>query len=92
MKRKPIKTVDDLEPLISYYTSLMGEKPGRLMTALSLLADLEFTEDWKQTAPEFRLSIELAKKITAEVFNQLVAEQGDEGHDELADELNALFR
>lgn len=89
---EPIRSADDLEPLIDYYSKLLGENPGRLMAALSLLADLEYSEDWKRIAPQVRLSIELAKELTADVFNRLVAAQGDERGDALADELNALFK
>ena len=91
MNGRPIRTTDDLEPLISYYAGVLGEKPGRLMAALSLLADLEFTDDWRTIAPEFRLSIELAKVLTADVFNQLMAEQGDGSGEKLSIEIETMF-
>lgn len=89
LKGHPIRTVDDLEPLISFYAGILGEKPGRLIAALSLLTDLEFTNDWQAVAPEVRLSISLARTLTADVFRRLMAEQGSDGRE--AEEIAALF-
>jgi hypothetical protein len=90
---EPIKSVEDIEPLISFYTGLLGEKPGRLMAALSFLADLEYTEDWRKVSPRVRLSIEFAKTLTADVFKQMMAEQDSNGRrDDLAAEIEALFK
>jgi hypothetical protein len=90
---EPIKSVVDIEPLISFYIGLLGEKPGRLMVALSFLADLEYTEDWRNVSPEVRLSIELAKTLTADVFKQMMAEQeNNSSSDNLAAEIEALFK
>ncbi len=72
---RPIKSVEDLQPLLDFYASTMGELPGQLMAALSLLADLEYTEGWDKTAPEARLSVKLAGALVADVFKRLVAAQ-----------------
>lgn len=88
---KSIQSIDDLEPLISYYAGILGENPGRLMAALSLLADLEFTDDWRSLAPEIRLSLELAKTLTADVFKRLIAEQSNPNDEKLTADLDNLF-
>ncbi len=72
---RPIKTFEDLQPLLDFYTGAMGELPGRLMVALSLLADIEYTDGWEQAAPEARLTVQLAGAITADVFKRIVAAQ-----------------
>lgn len=88
---KSIQSVEDLEPLIAFYAGILGEKPGRLMAALSLLADLEFTDDWREAAPEVRLAIELAKTLTADLFKQIMAEQSGGNEDTLTADIEALF-
>ena len=72
---RPIKSLDDLQPLVDFYTGTMGEWPGRMMAALSLLADLEYTEGWEETAPEARLSVKLAGALVADVLKRIVAAQ-----------------
>ena len=72
---RSIKSLDDLQPLVDFYTGTMGEWPGRLMAALSLLADLEYTDGWEETAPEARLSVKLAGALVADVLKRIVAAQ-----------------
>lgn len=72
---RPVKSVEDLQPLLDFYTGAMGELPGRLMAALSLLADLEYTEGWGKAAPEARLSVQLAGAVVADAFKRIVAAQ-----------------
>lgn len=72
---RPIKSVEDLQPLVDFYAATIGELPGRLMAALSLLADLEYTEGWEAASLEVRLSTKLAGALVADVFKRLVAAQ-----------------
>ncbi len=72
---RPIKSIEDLQPLLDFYTGTMGELPGRLMATLSLLADIEYTEGWEKATPEARLSVTLAGAIVADVFKRIVAAQ-----------------
>ena len=71
----PIKSVDDLQPLVDFYCGTMSELPGRLMAVLSLLTDLEYTDGWENTAPEAQLSVKFAGALVAEVLKELLAEQ-----------------
>lgn len=41
---RPVNSIEDLQPLLDFYGKTLGELPGELMAALSLLADLEYTE------------------------------------------------
>lgn len=72
---RSIQSLDDLQPLVDYYASSMGEQPGRLMVALSLLADIEYTDGWGQVAPEARLSVKLAGALVADVLKRIIAAQ-----------------
>jgi hypothetical protein len=72
---RPIQTVDDLQPMLDFYTGSMGEWPGKLMVALSFLADIEYTEGWYKVAPEARLSVDLAGALIGDVLTHIVAAQ-----------------
>lgn len=74
---RPIKSVEDLQPLVDFYSNTLGDLPGPLMAAMSLLADLEYTEDWDKTSPEARLSVRLAAALVADVFKRLVTSQNE---------------
>ena len=71
----PIKSVEDLQPLLDFYCGTMGELPGRLMVALSFLTDLEYTDGWYRNAPEARLSVKFTGSLVADVLKNLLAEQ-----------------
>lgn len=74
-ERRQIRTIEDLQPLLEFYAGTLGEAPGRLMAALSLLADLEFSDSWEGISPEARLSVRLAGALVADVFKRLLAAQ-----------------
>jgi len=74
---RAIQSAEDLQPLLDYYAGTLGELPGRLMAALSLLADLEYMEGWSETSPEVRLSLKLTTTLVADVFRRLIAQQAD---------------
>ncbi len=40
--------LEPIEPLVEYYVREMGQLGGRLMTALSLLVDLEDSFGWDE--------------------------------------------
>lgn len=75
MPVRPIRSVEDLQPLLDFYGGTMGELPGRLMAALSLLADLEYTDRWDENTPPARLSVKLAGALVADVLKRLLVAQ-----------------
>lgn len=86
-----IKSADDLEPFILYFTKLMGETSGKLMVALSLLNDLPQRADWNRQPEAVKLSVQLSSEILGDLFRKSVREAG--GVPAIADaDLDTLFR
>lgn len=70
-----------IEPLVDYYTREMGQVAGRLMVALSLLADLEDSHGWDCQPEQNRQPVRHARLLVASVFRIVAdaqARQGDE--------------
>lgn len=90
------KGLEAIEPLIEYYSRQMGQLSGRLMTALSFLADLENGHDWDNHTAQVRESVHYARLLVASVLKIVVAaqeaEQGHEGQEAAAAMREALNR
>lgn len=63
-----------LAPLIDYYTREMGELPGRLMIAASLLEDVKLMPGWSSQPPETRAAVEQAAALVVSVMLRLLRE------------------
>jgi len=70
--------LEPIEPLIDYYSRQMGQLSGRLMTALSFLADLEDGHDWDGHAPHVRDAVHYSRLLIASVLKLVAAAQADE--------------
>lgn len=57
-----------LLPLIEYYEREMGELPGRLMMAVSLLGDLKLMSGWEEQSPEVCAAVEKAEALVVSVM------------------------
>ena len=73
--------LEPLEPLIEYYSRQMGQLSGRLMTALSFLADLENGHDWDNHTAQVKESVHYARLLVASVLRAAAAAQVEQGDD-----------
>ena len=73
--------LEPIEPMIEYYAREMGQLAGRLMTALSLLVDLEDSYGWSEQSQQARDTVHYSRLLVASVLRIVAAaqvEQGDE--------------
>ena len=73
--------LEPIEPLVEYYAREMGQLAGRLMAALSLLADLEDSYGWDGQSVQARETVRYSRLLVASVLRIVAAaraEQGDE--------------
>ncbi len=73
--------LEPIEPLVEYYAREMGQLAGRLMAALSLLADLEDSYGWDGQSLQARETVRYSRLLVASVLRSVAAGQvkrGDE--------------
>ncbi len=69
------KGLEPIEPLIEYYARQMGQLSGRLMAALSFLADLEDAHDWESHTVQVQESVHYSRLLIASVLKMVAASQ-----------------
>ena len=84
--------LEPIEPLIEYYSRQMGQLSGRLMTALSFLADLESGHDWDNHTAQVRESVHYARLLIASVLRAVAAAQVEQSDDrDAAESIQAML-
>ena len=71
--------LEPIEPLVEYYAREMGELAGRLMAALSLLADLEDSHGWDGQSAQARETVRYSRLLVASVLRIVAAAQAERG-------------
>ncbi len=71
--------LEPIEPLVEYYAREMGQLAGRLMAALSLLADLEDSYGWEGQSAQARETVRYSRLLVASVLRIVVAGQAERG-------------
>lgn len=82
------KGLEPIEPL--YYSRQMGQLSGRLMTALSFLADLEDAHDWPNHTAEVQEAVHYSRLLIASVLRMVAAAQEAEEFGEEFDAAEAI--
>lgn len=70
--KRPRQLTEDERLTADFYGRSLGRLPGRLMAALSLLADLRYSSDWTTASEQTRQAVESAEAFVADVFHDLV--------------------
>ena len=84
--------LEPIEPLIEYYTREMGQLAGRLMTALSLLADLEDSYGWEDQGQQARDTVRYSRLLVASVLRIVASAQAEQGDETgLAEAIQAML-
>lgn len=85
--------LEPIEPLIEYYSRQMGQLSGRLMTALSFLADLENGHDWDSHTAQVRESVHYTRLLIASVLRIVAATQAEQGDEaDAAEAIEAMLK
>ena len=71
--------LEPIEPMIEYYAREMGQLAGRLMTALSLLVDLEDSYGWREQGQQARETMHYSRLLVASVLRIVAAAQAEQG-------------
>ncbi len=71
--------LDPIEPLVEHYAREMGQIAGRLMAALSLLADLEDSYGWDGQSEQARETVRYSRLLVASVLRIVAAAQAEQG-------------
>ncbi len=71
--------LEPIEPLVEYYAREMGQLAGRLMAALSLLADLEDSYGWDDQSAQARDTVRYSRLLVASVLRIVAAAQAEQG-------------
>ena len=71
--------LEPIEPLVEYYAREMGQLAGRLMAALSLLADLEDSYGWDGQSAQARETVRYSRLLVASVLRIVTAAQAEQG-------------
>lgn len=69
------KGLEPIEPLIEYYARQMRQLSGRLMAALSFLADLEDAHDWESHTPQVKETVHYTRLLIGSVLRMVAASQ-----------------
>ena len=69
--------LEPIEPMVEYYAREMGQLAGRLMAALSLLADLEDSYGWDGQSAQARDTVEYSRLLVASVLRIVAAAQAE---------------
>ena len=75
--QQPRQLTEDEQLTADFYDRSLGRLPGRLMAALSLLADLRYSSDWTAVSEQTRQAVESAEAFVADVFRDLVQAEAE---------------
>ncbi|MDP9365328.1 MAG: hypothetical protein M3Q10_14075 [Chloroflexota bacterium] len=85
--------LEPIEPLVEYYAREMGQLAGRLMAALSLLADLEDSYGWDDQSAQARETVRYSRLLVASVLRIVAAAQAERGDETgLAEAVDGALR
>ncbi len=85
--------LEPIEPLVEYYVREMGQLGGRLMTALSLLVDLEDSFGWGEQSTQARETVHYSRLLAASVLRVVAATQEEQGDETgLAESIDEMLR
>lgn len=71
--------LEPIAPLVEYYAREMGPLAGRLMAALSMLADLEDSFGWDAQSAQARDTVRYSRLLVASVLRIVAAAQAEQG-------------
>ncbi len=70
--------LEPIEPMSEYCAREMGQLAGRLMTALSLMVDLEDSYGWGEQSAQARETVHTSRLLVASVLRIVAAAQAEQ--------------